>query len=103
MLRVDLVNEFTPLTQAIRINRREKGPKGKEEIELNCAPPFEPTVIHKILNSRGNGFKVEGRQEDAEEFLSYLLNGLNDEMLEVSAPVGFLLRLKSTEHEREFE
>lgn len=78
------MNEFTPITQAIRVNRREKGPKGKEEIELNCQPPFEPTVIHKILNSRGNGFKVEGRQEDAEEFLSYLLNGLNDEMLEVS-------------------
>ena len=78
------MNEFTPITQAVRVNRREKGPKGKEEIELNCPPPFEPTVIHKILNSRGNGFKVEGRQEDAEEFLSYLLNGLNDEMLEVS-------------------
>lgn len=81
---MDLVNEFAPLNQTIRLNRREKGPKGKEEIELNCPPPFEPTVIHKILNSRGNSFRVEGRQEDAEEFLSYLLNGLNDEMVEVS-------------------
>jgi len=33
---------------------------------------------------RSDTFKVEGRQEDAEEFLSCLLNGLHDEMFEVS-------------------
>lgn len=32
---------------------------------------------------RSEAFKVEGRQEDAEEFLSCLLNGLHDEMIEV--------------------
>jgi len=32
---------------------------------------------------RSETFKVEGRQEDAEEFLSCLLNGLHDEMIEI--------------------
>lgn len=32
---------------------------------------------------RSETFKVEGRQEDAEEFLSCLLNGLHDEMIDV--------------------
>lgn len=36
---------------------------------------------------RSETFKVEGRQEDAEEFLSCLLNGLHDEMVEVMKTV----------------
>lgn len=90
---MDLIYEFTPLSQGLRLNRqRGKGPKGKEEVEVIAAPPFEPTGIHKILNSRGsNSFKVEGRQEDAEEFLSYLLNGIDDEMLEVRSENNGLL------------
>jgi hypothetical protein len=41
---------------------------------------------------RSETFKVEGRQEDAEEFLSCLLNGLHDEMIDIvkatNLPVG---------------
>lgn len=36
---------------------------------------------------RSETFKVEGRQEDAEEFLSCLLNGLHDEMIEIMKSV----------------
>jgi ubiquitin carboxyl-terminal hydrolase 10 len=40
--------------------------------------------MYKMLSKiRSETFKVEGRQEDAEEFLSCLLNGLHDEMIEV--------------------
>lgn len=46
---------------------------------------FEPTVILKMLQAlRTDMFPVEGRQEDAEEFLSFILNRMNDEMIEVS-------------------
>lgn len=45
---------------------------------------FEPSSIYKALsNIRSETFKVEGRQEDAEEFLSCLLNALHDEMIEI--------------------
>ena len=45
---------------------------------------FEPSSIYKALSKiRSETFKVEGRQEDAEEFLSCLLNALHDEMIEV--------------------
>ena len=57
---------------------------------------LEPSSIYNyLLNSLSptDTFKVvEGRQEDAEEFLTFLLNGLNDEMLAL---------LKSVEKERE--
>lgn len=71
-------------------NHREKD---KKDIpDLNCDSPFEPTVIHKMLNGiRPDLFQVEGRQEDAEEFLGCVLNGLNDEMLEVSTVFYFIM------------
>ena len=44
---------------------------------------LEPTTIYNyLLELDSDTFKViEGRQEDAEEFLTFLLNGLNDEMI----------------------
>ncbi|VVC38030.1 Peptidase C19, ubiquitin carboxyl-terminal hydrolase,Ubiquitin specific protease, conserved [Cinara cedri] len=44
----------------------------------DVGPAFEPSYVYKILPA----FE-EGRQEDAEEFMSYLLNGINDEMIEL--------------------
>lgn len=62
---------------------KEKGTSGKD-IELVTDQPFEPTIIYKMLNGiRSEIFHIEGRQEDAEEFLGCILNRLNDEMLEV--------------------
>merc|ERR1719411_862957 len=61
-----------------KLNRKRKTedlPQGKI---------LEPASIYNyLLNlSSTDTFKVvEGRQEDAEEFLTFLLNGLNDEMI----------------------
>ncbi|XP_017059620.1 histone-lysine N-methyltransferase 2D [Drosophila ficusphila] len=71
----------------LRLNNINKGSqnKGKDEFvgsDLQCDMAFEPTEIYKLWNDSREEH-VEGRQEDAEEFLGYVLNKLNDEMLEV--------------------
>lgn len=72
----------------LRLNNNNKAAqiKGKDEfagVDLQCDSAFEPTEIYKLWNDSREEH-VEGRQEDAEEFLGYVLNKLNDEMLEVS-------------------
>jgi ubiquitin carboxyl-terminal hydrolase 10 len=84
--RVQFVNEFIPLPPSSRLrDRKEKALRNNEgSIEVQCGVPFEPSYIYRMLNCiRSDTFKVEGRQEDAEEFLGCLLNALHDEMLEV--------------------
>lgn len=59
---------------------------------------FEPSYVYTMLKntSAAGVFSVEGRQEDAEEFLSCLLNGINDEMLEVRFSTLFLTKKENT-------
>ncbi|KDR21218.1 ubiquitin carboxyl-terminal hydrolase 10-B isoform X3 [Zootermopsis nevadensis] len=83
---VQFVDEFMPLSAASRLRDRKEKALRKDDgsIEVQCGTPFEPSYIYKMLNCiRSDTFKVEGRQEDAEEFLGCLLNALNDEMLEL--------------------
>lgn len=79
---VELIREFSTLPEGSKLQRRDRGNK-KEDVgsELACDPSFEPLAIHKLWNA--TRVDNEGSQEDAEEFLSYVLNKLNDEMLEV--------------------
>lgn len=78
------MNEFMALPAGARLNRKEKSQRKDDNTDVPSGPAFEPSWIYKILNGiRSDTFIVEGRQEDAEEFFGCLLNGLNDEMLEV--------------------
>lgn len=67
--------------------RKDKSQKRGEETaaDVQCGAAFEPSYVYTMLKntSCAGVFSVEGRQEDAEEFLSCLLNGISDEMLEV--------------------
>lgn len=75
--------EFSTLPLRSKVARDKT--KKDETPDITTDTPLEPVVIHKILALlRSDIFQVEGRQEDAEEFLGCVLNRLNDEMLEVS-------------------
>lgn len=85
------VNEFQPLPAQSRIGRKEKAlRKDDASIDVQTGNAFEPIYIYKMLSSiHSNTFKVEGLQEDAEEFLSCLLNALHDEMQQVFMLTNF--------------
>lgn len=84
-LRVQFIGEFQQLSvKNGRTQQQRQATSVATQETPDVGPAFEPSYIYKILPS----FE-EGRQEDAEEFMSYLLNGINDEMIEVS--LEFLL------------
>ncbi|XP_030746503.1 ubiquitin carboxyl-terminal hydrolase 10 [Sitophilus oryzae] len=82
------VKEFKHLPANMRVsNRRSDGNNKKDQKKdqstlINTDIPFEPSWIYKMLNGIRTDL-IEGRQEDAEEFLGCLLNNLNDEMIEL--------------------
>lgn len=77
----DFVNQFEVMTNFPKLNRS----KSKKTEDLPLGKSFEASSIYNmLLNLNNDTFKViEGRQEDAEEFLTFLLNGINDEMLSI--------------------
>lgn len=81
------VHEFTPLSEAARMPRKDRNVKRNEDAstDVHSGVPFEPSYVYTMLKNTSSAgvFSIEGRQEDAEEFLSCLLNGISDEMLEV--------------------
>lgn len=83
------MREFNPLPASARLKRADRAARSKEgegaavQYDIPTGPAFEPTCVYRMLSVIRTDTMVEGRQEDAEEFLSCLLNGLNDEMLEV--------------------
>merc|ERR1719354_776028 len=81
---LNFVKDFSPLeAKSRRLNGKGKNLK-KEDISV--APCLEPASVYKMLLNlpQNDSFQVvEGRQEDAEEFLTCLLNGLSDEMTEI--------------------
>ncbi|XP_044760337.1 ubiquitin carboxyl-terminal hydrolase 10-like [Coccinella septempunctata] len=78
------INKFEKLPDSYlnRISKRNKKKQGS--FDFSCGDSIEASSIYTILNdTRSDSFLVEGRQEDAEEFLGLLLNGLKDEMMNI--------------------
>ena len=88
---VEFVNEMSPLET---MNKNQKKDKARKKEDLPTGNPLEPSYVYKtLLKLESETFKVvEGRQEDAEEFLTCLLNMISDEM-------AGLLKLTASEAE----
>ena len=65
------------------MNKNQKKDKARKKEDLPTGNALEPSYVYKtLLQLESETFKViEGRQEDAEEFLTCLLNMISDEMV----------------------
>lgn len=87
--RVQFVEEFKLVPQKARRDKSRKLDTAPQEIIPG--KPFEPSYMYNMLSViQNNSTFTMGQQEDAQEFLTCLLNGLNDEMVEVSVQLWFL-------------
>ncbi|XP_055992954.1 ubiquitin carboxyl-terminal hydrolase 10 [Sorex fumeus] len=75
---VRLMNEFTNMPVPPK-PRQALGDRTLREIRPGAA--FEPTYIYRLLTVIKSSLSEKGRQEDAEEYLGFILNGLHEEML----------------------
>ncbi|XP_065675118.1 ubiquitin carboxyl-terminal hydrolase 10-B-like [Hydra vulgaris] len=86
-LNTDVSYTSTPLTDSMiaffnefeSINPKISLKKQSEDIKTGAS--FEPRCIYNVLTTMKASLSEKGRQEDAEEFLSYLLNGIHDELV----------------------
>ncbi|XP_060796790.1 ubiquitin carboxyl-terminal hydrolase 10 isoform X2 [Neoarius graeffei] len=76
---VRLVNEFSNMPVPSKAKQQAAGEKMIKDIRPGV--PFEPTYIYKLLTLIKSSLSEKGRQEDAEEYLGFTLNGLHEEML----------------------
>lgn len=76
---VRLVNEFSNMPVPSKAKQQAAGEKMIKDIRPGV--PFEPTYIYKLLMLIKCSLSEKGRQEDAEEYLGFTLNGLHEEML----------------------
>ncbi|XP_016090508.1 ubiquitin carboxyl-terminal hydrolase 10 [Sinocyclocheilus grahami] len=75
---VRLVNEFCNMPVPSKAKQQAAGEKIMKDLRVGA--PFEPTYIYKLTLIKSS-LSEKGRQEDAEEYLGFILNGLHEEML----------------------
>ncbi|KAG9352503.1 hypothetical protein JZ751_020917 [Albula glossodonta] len=76
---VRLVNEFSNMPVPSKAKQQAAGDKVMKDIRPGV--PFEPNYIYRLLTVIKSSLSEKGRQEDAEEYLGFILNGLHEEML----------------------
>lgn len=86
---VEYVHEFSVMAPVLKPSKKDKNSSGaRMEPEVVTGSPFEPLYVYKMLANMGGDMFTEGRQQDAEEMLSVVLNGLHDEMVEALKLAG---------------
>uniref|UniRef100_A0A6Q2X7A7 Ubiquitin carboxyl-terminal hydrolase n=1 Tax=Esox lucius TaxID=8010 RepID=A0A6Q2X7A7_ESOLU len=76
---VRLVNEFSNMPVPSKAKQQAAGEKMMKDIRPGV--PFEPNYVYRLLTLIKSSLSEKGRQEDAEEYLGFTLNGLHEEML----------------------
>ncbi|CAN2389258.1 Ubiquitin carboxyl-terminal hydrolase 10, partial [Pristimantis euphronides] len=76
---VRLMSEFTNMPVIPKVKQATAVDKVVRDIRPG--PAFEPTYIYQLLTLSKSNLSEKGRQEDAEEYLGFVLNGLHEEML----------------------
>jgi len=72
---ITFFNEFEPINPKISLD--------KQSDDLRAGTAFEPKCVYDVLLVLKTTLSEKGRQEDAEEFLSFLLNGIHDELVDL--------------------
>jgi ubiquitin C-terminal hydrolase len=75
---LDLHSKNTPLLRSMSIFLNEFLQDKNHRKQLG---PFTPEYVYDTLRTLKEVDSIKGRQEDAAEFLGFLLNGLHDELL----------------------
>lgn len=58
------------------------------KVDFTTGEPFEPSNVYKMLLIIQSSLSTKGRQEDAQEFLSCILNGMHEEMLQLAQMIS---------------
>ncbi|ESO96906.1 hypothetical protein LOTGIDRAFT_214445 [Lottia gigantea] len=78
---LQFTSEFNIMPRHYEMNGHNKNDRIKKIYDIEPGQDFEPKYVHNMLHviEVNPAFKL-GKQEDAEEFLSILLDGLHEEM-----------------------
>ena len=93
-LKTERGKSFTPILDALvtfasQFNEMpQQQPTGKSrewnrQQDVVMGIPFEPNYVYRLLGQVKTTLSQQGKQEDAEEFLSCILNGLHDELVQL--------------------
>lgn len=86
---VEYIHEFSEMAPMLKPCKKDKsGNAARKETEIVTGPPFEPSYVYKMLANINGDLFSDGRQQDAEEMLSFVLNGLHEEMVEALKLAG---------------
>ncbi|KAG0712067.1 Ubiquitin carboxyl-terminal hydrolase 10 [Chionoecetes opilio] len=86
---VEYIHEFSEIAPMLKPCKKDKGGGGaRKEAEIVPGPPFEPSYVYKMLATINGDLFSDGRQQDAEEMFSFVLNGLHEEMVEALKVAG---------------
>lgn len=83
---IEFVNQFSTLDHKAFYH------KGKKTDDLRLGASFEPKQVYEILSVLKTTLSETGKQQDAEEFLTFLLNGLHEEFVSLNSLVPNLAK-----------